>query len=459
MERLYAYIDAHRDTYVEFLRRLIRIPSVSFHNQGIDEGARYVASALGELGAEISTLRALDGLPLIVGAFSGKSAKTLLLYNHYDVVPVEPVEAWTSPPFGAETKDGRVIGRGASDNKGELAARICAINAYRAVRGDLPTAIKFVVDGEEEIGSPHLQEVVEANHALLRADAAFGEGSHRDALGRPTVSLGCRGRVLFEMESVGARQTFHSSLTALVPNPAWDIVWAFASMKGRDERVTIEGFHDAVVPPSDEELTCLEAIHFDDAATKRLLGIPALTLGLSGREAVCRLLLEPTVEISGLGAGRVLDGLKGMPRRAVGVVRFGLVPNQDPSKMEAILRRHLDRFGFQRIALKPISYRHPGKVPLDHPFARMIIRSAREFLGEEPVVYPVAPWIGAPYHELADPLGIPLVNVGLASADSRFHAPDESLDLDGYIESIKFAARLFHDFSGLEPMDEGDEQT
>jgi acetylornithine deacetylase/succinyl-diaminopimelate desuccinylase-like protein len=235
----------------------------------------------------------------------------------------------------------------------------------------------------------------------------------------------------------------------VVPNPAWDIVWAFASMKRPDERVSIEGFYDDALSPTGAELSCLETIHFDDVGTRRSLGIPALTLGLAGREAVRRLLFEPTLEVSGLGAGRVLDGLKGMPRRAVGVVRFGLVPRQDPGKVEAILRRHLDRSGFQRITLKPISQRHPGKVPIDHPFVGMIIRSTHSFCGQEPVIYPVAPWIGAPYHELADPLGIPLVNVGLGSAEARFHAPDESIDLDDYVESIKFGARLFQDFADL----------
>ncbi len=449
MERLHAYVDAHKEEYTGVLQQLLQIPSVSFHKQGIAEGAEFVASALTRLGAHVSVLQAEGGHPLVVGDLPGTSAKTLLLYNHYDVVPAEPLEAWTSPPFGAEMKGGRLIARGASDNKGELAARFCAIDAYQAVHGRLPAAIKFVIDGEEEIGSPHLQQMVEAHRQLLRADAAFGEGSNRDTLGRPTISLGCRGRILFEMESVGAKQTFHSSLTGVVPNPAWDIVWAFAGMKDRDERVTIEGFYDDALPPTEAEVRCLETIHFDEAGTRRSLGIPALTLGLSGREAVRRLLFEPTLEISGLGAGRTLDGLKGMPRRAVGVVRFGLVPRQDPGKVEAMLRRHLDRSGLERITLRPISQRHPGKVPLDHPYVRMIIRSTHSFCGQEPVVYPVAPWIGAPYHELAEPLGIPLVNVGLGSAGARFHAPDESIELDDYIESIKYAARLFKDFADL----------
>jgi len=443
MDRLHAHIERNRDRYVETLRTLCRIPSVSFHNQGIPEAVRCLTSLLTALGADVALRRAEGASPLIVGTVPGASARTLLLYNHYDVVPAEPLDAWTSPPFGAEIVDGRLIARGASDNKGDLAARLCAVDAYRAVYGTLPLTLKFVIDGEEEMGSPHLREVVEANRELLRADAALGEGGARDDRGRPSMSLGCRGRILFEMERVGAGQTFHSSLTSVVPNPAWDIVWAFASMKGPDERITIEGFYDDALAPSEAELRLLDDLRFDEEGTRRRLGIPQLTLGVSGRDAIRRLLFEPTVEVSSVGAGRTLDGLKGMPRRAVGVVRFGLVPNQDPSKMEGVLRRHLDAHGFAAITLRPISERYPGKVPLEHPMVDVIARAARAFYHEDPVIYPVAPWIGAPYRELAQPLNVPLINVGIGSAESRFHAPDEGIEVDDYCAGIEFMARLF----------------
>jgi len=135
--------------------------------------------------------------------------------------------------------------------------------------------------------------------------------------------------------------------------------------------------------------------------------------------------------------------MKGMPRRAVGVVRFGLVPNQVPSKIEPLLRRHLDAHGFDRIALRPISERYPGKVPLDHPLVGVVARAATEFYRQPPVVYPVAPWVGAPYHELAHPLNVPLINVGIGSVESRFHAPDEGIELEDYAKGIEFMARLF----------------
>ena len=407
MSALGAYVDRHRERYIATLQTLCQIPSVSYHNQGISESVACLTSMLTALGADVTTRQAAGANPLIIGTLPGASPRTLLLYNHYDVVPAEPLEAWTSPPFAATIANGRLVARGASDNKGDLVARLCAVDAYQAVHGTLPLTIKFVIDGEEELGSPHLREVVEANRDVLRADAALGEGGDRDDRGRPAMSLGCRGRILFEMERVGARQTFHSSLTSIVPNPAWDIVWAFASMKGPDERVRIDGFYDDALRPSEAELRLLDDLSFDADSVKRRLGLERLTLGVGGREAVRRLLFEPTLEVSSFGAGRTLDGLKGMPRRAVGVVRFGLVPNQVPGGMEGLLRRHLDVHGFEQITLRPISERHPGKVPLDHPMVGIIARTIREAYHQEPVIYPVAPWIGAPYYELAQPLNVP----------------------------------------------------
>lgn len=438
---LHGQVERNRDRYVETLRRFCRIPSVS--GQAVPEAVEFLTSLLRGLGAEVVLRETAGAPPLIVGTIPGASKRTLLLYNHYDVVPAEPLDAWTSPPFAAEIVDGRLVARGASDNKGELAARLCAVDAWRAAFGGPPLTIKFVIDGEEELGSPHLRDLVLANRDLLRVDGALGEGGGRDDLGRPTISLGCRGRILFEMERTGAKQTFHSSLTSVVPNPAWEIVWAFASMKGPDERVAIAGFYDDAIRPSDAELRLLGDLRFDDEGIKRRLGLPKLTLDVRGRDAIRRLLFEPTLEISGLGAGRTFDGSRGMPRRAVGVVRFGLVPNQDPAKMEGLLRRHLDTHGFNGITLRPLSERYPGKVPLDHPMVEAIIRTGREFYRTAPAIYPVAPWIGAPYHELAEPLGIPLINAGMGSAESQFHAPDEGIQVDDYCAGIEFTARLF----------------
>lgn len=446
MEKIYEYVDARMDDYIARLRALCAIPTVSARREEIAAGAAHVESLLQRLGARITVLNAESGFPLVVGRVPGASAKTLLVYNHYDVVPPEPLDDWTVPPFAGVIHDGQLIARGACDNKGDLVARLCAVEAYLAVKGQLPVSVTFALDGEEEIGSPHLRSVVEANRELLAGDACLGEGGNRDEDGRPTISLGSRGRVAYRLESKGAARSFHSSLTTIVFNPAWDIIWAFASMKGPDERVLIEGFYDDVVQPTASELEMLKRIRFDEELTRSAVGVESFTLGLSGLDIPRRLLFEPTLEASELAAGSILDGLQGMPRRAVGTVRVGLVPHQEPDRVGELLRRHLDSHGFGHVSMTPLGFRYPGKSPSDHPLVRAAIQTVSDFYDTDAVVFPISEWIGAPIWELADPLGMPYFSVGTNAATSRFHVPDESIDLDDFRQSIKFMATLIDTF-------------
>jgi acetylornithine deacetylase/succinyl-diaminopimelate desuccinylase-like protein len=447
MEKVYDYIDARMDDYVGRLRDLCAIPTVSARRQELEAGAAFVEALLRRLGAEITVLNQESGYPLVVGRVAGAQPRTLLVYNHYDVVPPEPLEDWTVPPFAGVVRDGRLIARGACDNKGDLIARLCAVEAYLAVHGQLPIAVTFALDGEEEIGSPHLRSVVEANRDLLAADACLGEGGNRDEAGRPTVSLGSRGRVAFRLESKGAARSFHSSLTTIVFNPAWDIIWAFASMKGPDERVLIDGFYDDVVQPTAAELELLKRIRFDEEQTKAAVGVESFTLGITGLEIPRRLLYEPTLEASELAAGPILDGLQGMPRRATGTVRFGLVPYQQPERIGELLRRHLDRHGFSHVSMEPLGFRFPGKSASDHPAVQAAIQIVSDFYQTEPVVFPISEWIGAPIWELAEPLGMPYFSVGTNADTSRFHVPDESIELEDFRQSIKFMATLIHELA------------
>jgi acetylornithine deacetylase/succinyl-diaminopimelate desuccinylase-like protein len=220
-------------------------------------------------------------------------------------------------------------------------------------------------------------------------------------------------------------------------------------MKGPDERVKIEGFYDDAVEPTPAELTLLERIHFDEVGTKEAAGVAAFTLGATGLDIPRRLLFEPTLEAAEFAAGPILDGLQGMPRRAVGTVRFGLVPHQDPHKMEEVLRRHLDQHGFEHLTLTPLGFRHPGKSPLDHPVIQGVIPVVESFYQSEAVIYPTMAGIGAPIWELADPLAIPYFSVGSASVDSHAHAPDESIQIEDFVQGIHFMGHLIDAFARI----------
>lgn len=450
MEKVFAHIDHCLNDYLGWLEELCRVPSISSRGEDLLEAASKVISRLGDLGARPKTLEVPNAPPAVCGEMPGVSPRTLLLYNHYDVVPPDPVADWTNPPFSPQIRDGRIFARGTADNKGDLVARMAAVSAYRQVYGALPATVKFVVEGEEEIGSPHLRGIVERHRELLAAHACIGEGGYKDAMGHPEVTLGIRGRANIQLEVAGAKQSFHSSLTSVVPNPTWDLVWALASLKDRNERILVEGFYDNALQPTAEELACLDRIAFDEEGTLARLGVPAFTLGVRGRDLMRRLLFEPTCEVAAFGAGEWLDKLQGMPRRAVATVRFGLVPNQDPNEMTELLRRHLDRRGFTQIAMTLQSSRYPGRTPLNDPLAQLVIGAARKVYGVEPVIYPVSPALGGtPIHELSEPLGIPSASIGVSSMQSQWHGPDESIALEDFAQGIKAIAQLIHDFAAM----------
>lgn len=252
MEDIYRYIDEHRDEYIALVQQLCRQPSISAQGVGMEETARMVAEMLERAGARTRIIPT-TGFP-VVYAEAGEGSRTLSFYNHYDVQPPDPLDEWNSDPFAAEIRDGRIWARGVADNKGNLVARICAIDAYQKVRGRLPLKAKFIIEGEEEIGSMGLKPFVEEYPDLVRADANIWESGSTDVDGRPVLGLGHKGDLYVELRVQSTTRDLHSSLAASVPNAAWRLTWALASLKGPDEHIRIPGFYDRVVPPTERDL-------------------------------------------------------------------------------------------------------------------------------------------------------------------------------------------------------------
>ena len=237
MDDIFAHIDAHAGEYVERLRRLCRQPSISTLNVGMADAADLVVHMLGNLGVSARLIPLEGGHPVIYGELAAGAGKTLAFYNHYDVQPPDPLDQWRTDPFAAEIRDGYIYARGVSDNKGDLVARICAVESYLAVRGRLPANLKFIVEGEEEIGSPHLGLFADTHRDLIAADAFLWEGGSRDSRGRPEISLGCKGIAYVELSTTAANTDVHSMWAPIVPNGAWRLVWALSTLKDRQERV------------------------------------------------------------------------------------------------------------------------------------------------------------------------------------------------------------------------------
>lgn len=441
---VYAYVDEHADRMVADLQRLIRQPSISSANLGVRECAELLVEMMGDVGITARVIET-DGLPVVYGEINSDrpEAPTLLIYTHYDVQPADPESDWESPPFEARRVGDRIIGRGATDAKGNLMAHLKAVEALRATTG-LPINVKFIFDGEEESGSPSLPAFVERHRDLLAADAALSFDGGFDAGDVPRVSLGTSGLLFVQMRARGGSKDLHSARARLVPNPAWKLVWALASIKGPDGRVRIEGFYDAVRPPTPLERSLLEQAGWDDEAQKRDLGVDEFLGGVSGVDALEQLLFTPTCNIAGFASGYVGEGNKTLlPATAAVNVDFRLVVDQDPADIFQRLRKHLDDHGFADVELHDLGSIEPSRVPADSPFARVVVEAARRVYGREPSLRPSESASGRQAVWLAGKLGIPGAGTGIGPPDWRGHAANEFITVRHYLAGIKYAATIW----------------
>jgi acetylornithine deacetylase/succinyl-diaminopimelate desuccinylase-like protein len=450
MNGVFAHIDEQRDEYVRRLQALCRQPSISAQGIGLAETAAQVAALMTEAGIQSRVIPVPGGAPVVYGEVKGKSPRTLMFYNHYDVQPPDPVDEWTSSPFGAEIRDGKLYARGAADNKGNLVARICAVEAMLRAQGELPVTVRFIVEGEEEIGSVTLPRFVRENTELVVANACIWESGYRDIRENVVLSLGVKGICYVELEAVGANRDLHSSVATVVPNPAWRLVWALSTFKDRNERILIEGFYDDVVEPSDEEMVQLRRIaaHRDDDAQRRDYGVDRFLLGVTGVELLKRNLFQPTCTICGFSAGYAGPGSKTvLPHRAVAKVDFRLVPNQRADVIFEKVKAHLAAHGFADITARALGNENPAKTPMDAEIVRIVSESVRRIYNKEPLALPSTPGTG-PMHILAEANGAPAVGTGVGYAQSNNHAPNENIRIADYIDGIKHIAMILHLFGG-----------
>lgn len=448
LEKVYNYIDAHAEAFVEDLVRLVRQPSVSAKDEGITECAKLVEEMMREVGLSTKILSGEKGNPVVYGEVESKfSGKTLLFYNHYDVQPPEPLEKWKYEPFSGRIVDGKVYGRGVTDNKGNFVSRLKAVQAFLETVGNVPLNIKFFVDGEEEIGSPNLEPIIKKHKRLLSADAAIWEFGGTDRRGRPQLYLGLKGVLSVELKAKGALKDVHSANAPLIPNPAWRLVWALNTLKDKDEKILIEGFYEKVQLPSKEEVECLKRIPFEEKELKEELGLKQFLKGVSGFEALKALLFQPTCTINGLLSGYAGKGSKTvLPHEAMVKMDFRLVPNQKPDEIFEKLVRHLKKFEFEDLEVVKHGSTEPTKTPINNPFVGLVAKTAAKVYGEKAVIYPLSAGSG-PMHLFRNLLGYPVVSAGCGHPEANTHAPNENLKVESFIKGARFIAALINDFA------------
>ncbi len=439
------------DTYLQETIRLCRQPSVSARKEGTDECAKLVATILEEHGLAVQVFET-PGSPVIVGKLAGKSERTLLFYNHYDVQPPEPLDLWTTPPYEPTIRDGALYARGAKDDKGELVARLAAMDAVRnAHDGELPCGVIFVVEGEEEIGSPYIAQFVQEHLDLLACHGAIWEEGQISRQG-PLDLLGRRGIVGFELEAETMHMDAHSGNAHLLPSAAWRLAWALASLKDENERILIPGFYEDALPPTEQDRQIVEAYpKYDEYLQSQLeqFGLSEFLRGVTGIEAGLAI-FQPTCNIQGITTGYQGPGIKTViPAKASAKLDFRLVPWMDPDDIEQKLRAHLVEQGFADIKVTRLGAMWPARVSPDDPLVKLSSQTAKEVYGRETILWPMTGG-SSPVYAFQKPLGnIPVISPGVGYWNSRTHAPDEHVRIEDFHNAARNIARILDRFGEL----------
>lgn len=430
-------VDSEIDTLTSQLQQLIRVPSVSAKKQlTLTKCAELVSKIMYESGISSELLK-LDGdieqvSPIVYGEVKSKSnpnGKTILFYNHYDVQPAEPIELWHDDPFSGKLDGNFIYGRGASDDKGELITRIKAVEYFLDETGDVPCNVKFLVEGEEEIGSSHLEQYLSKYREKLSCDGTIWEFGYIDEHERPIISLGMKGLLCVELHAKCANADLHSSLAALVENPAWRLVHALKTIRDENGKINIKNWNNDIRDFSPEELECIRQEEFDLSSFKKNYGLTHVFNEDDIEETKKANVGGVTSNISGLFSGYIGEGSKTvLPSTAMAKLDFRLVPDMMPQKQFQLLREHLDNNGFKDIQLKFLSGEPACRIPLNDNFVKLVEASAIEEFGQ--VVKSVSSAGTGPMWHFNNILGCPCVSIGCTYKYSRIHSPNEFVRID-----------------------------
>lgn len=441
------YLESHLDDSLAELSRFVAQPSVGAQNWGMQECAALVAGMLNARGFN-AEIMPTPGAPVVFGERRGKSDKILLFYCHYDVQPAEPLDLWETPPFEPSLREGKLYGRGVSDDKGHLAARLFAVDALLAKLGELPCHVKFIIEGEEETSSVHLHQFVRDNLARLKADACIWEFGGVDHEETPLQYLGLRGICYVELSVETAAIDVHSGLGgSIFPNAAWRLVWALNSLKGPDERIRLPGHYDKVRSPSKRDIELMTLLPETSEVYKKQYGVKSFIKGLTtGLDLRVEEVFTPTCTICGLTSGYQGPGSKTVqPAKASAKVDFRLVPDQEPADVLQALRTRLDAEGFPDVKIEFLGGEAPARTDPDDPFIKLVCDTAPEIYGKPMKLIPLSGGSG-PNSPFVHDLGLPVATAGLGYPDSRGHAPNENIRLDLYLKHAKHMARVLSEF-------------
>jgi acetylornithine deacetylase/succinyl-diaminopimelate desuccinylase-like protein len=449
------FINVNRDRYVEELKAFLAIPSISAlpdHIAEVRRCADWCAGEMRRVGLQNVRLAETPGNPVVCGEWLGAAgAPTILFYGHYDVQPVDPVDLWESPPFDATIRDGEIYARGSADDKGQVFMHLKAIEAYLTPGGRLPVNIRIILEGEEEVGSLHLDEFVRRHRAELQSDVVVISDSAMFARGIPSICYGLRGLVYFQIDLRGSSTDLHSgSFGGAVANPAFVLAQMIAQLKDRGGRVKIPGFYDDVRPLEEAERKAWAALPFNEKKYRKDFGVPKLA-GESGYSTLERVWARPTVEVNGLLSGFTGPGAKTvLPATAMAKISMRLVPNQDPNRVASLFEEYIRSIAPKSVELKVTRMQRgkPWMTSYDNPFIQAAARAIEKGFGRPPVFTREGGSIPV-VSTFQEDLGLPSVLFGVGLPDENAHAPNERLDLSNFHNGIIASAHLYREIGSL----------
>jgi acetylornithine deacetylase/succinyl-diaminopimelate desuccinylase-like protein len=436
-------------SYTEFLR----FPSISALPKHFDDcrrTAEWLAGDLRALGAEHVEVSETEAHPIVYGDWlHAEGAPTALVYGHYDVQPVDPLDLWDSPPFEPVVKGDRMLARGAADDKAQVHMHLRAAEAVLATRGNLPVNLKFIFEGDEEASSPGLDRWLEGHAEQLRADVAVISDTEFFDGNLPAITIALRGIMYAQVNVVGSPFDMHSGgYGGVIQNPANALAWIIAALKSPDGIIQIPGFYDDVVPLTDQEQAALAELPFDEESYRRMLGVPALA-GEPDYTVLERRGARPTFDVNGLWGGFEGEGSKTIiPAHAHAKISCRLVPRQDPRRIFELLKKHVETVAPPGVTVevKSLGNGDPSLTPIDHPATQAAARALEATFGRAPVYIREGGSIPI-CASFENVLGLPVVLLGFVQPECGAHAPNEWMDLGNYETGIRTIARYWDELS------------
>ena len=457
MNAIIDFINTNRDRYVDELKTYLAIPSISAlpeHAGDVRRCSEWTVEELRRIGLQNVRLIETPGYPVVYGDWLGApGAPTILFYGHYDVQPVDPLDLWESPPFEPAVREGEIYARGAADDKGQIFMHFKAVEAVMKQAGRLPVNIKFILEGEEEVGSAHLDQFVRDHKDQLAADVVVISDSPMFDRGVPSICYGLRGLVYFQIDLRGTRSDLHSgSFGGAVANPAFVLAQLLAQMRDRGGRVKIPGFYDDVRPLKEAERAEFKNLPFNEKRYRQDLGAPKL-FGERDYTTLERVWARPTFEVNGLLSGFTAEGAKTViPAVAMAKVSMRLVPDQDPDQVALLFEAYLKKVTPKTVELK-ITRMHGGKpwmTDFDNRFVQAAGRAIERGFGQRPVFNREGGSIPV-VSTFQEVLGLPAVLFGIGLPDENAHAPNEKLDLGNFHNGILASTFLYEEIGRASP--------